>query len=497
MDGDPFDTLMPWQEELFQTVPGLHEATALADSVDAAFAAPAPGAPAPAEVVNKCPPTPPTYRDWFDNQPENKAAAKKLHKDDPNAAQGLTKYQAMVWDQHAGVNRKDGDTTVTNPAVLELQIEYAEARVKHYDNKHTEFQKDPNKAALAPLIGGQLRTAMSALAAHKRAHNKMHGVVVRRGRPAGSGGGAAGAARIGGSAAGAARTGGVRFGTGRTVATPSKAGQRAPVSKSLQLAPGYARYFMPVTGKPVYVDSTFTHFSKSPLLVMPAAQRQALKAAIAEADAAAAAELAAAGARAAAGPGIVTAAVAAARAQAAAAAPRQFTITPTGSDIPAAALGDDDFAADGASDAAEAAAGGGVPLFTLPVDAAVDGASDSDDAEDDEEEEEEEEEEEGAAAAAHRAQVERYQRGYELMTEHRFSTKPAGTAAEADDDDSDEDVPAAPAARGAKRGRAPAKASAAKKRAKKAKAAAAKPSSAKRTSGAHADAPKGKRAKRT
>ena len=428
MDGDPSAPML-WQEQLFATVPGLEQTAALAASVDAAFAAPAPAAAAP--PVYKFAPAPPAplpFRNEFNKLPANKAAARELKAADPERCnqQGLTKEAALVWNQYAGV---DANGNITNKEVLAKVIEREQARVDHF----TRMQDDPVHGAQGcNTFADDLRKANLALAKW----NKMNGVVPVRGRPVGSG---SGGGIAGGAVSKAARTGGVRFGAGRLRANPSLAGQRAPVSKTVRLAPGYVRYYLPGTGKPVYVNSTLTVVCKSPPLVMPAAQRQGLQAAIAEAQAAPAA--------------------------APAADPQLFS--------------DDHFAAaDGASDAAEAGAGGGVPLFTLPVDADMD-----------EEEEDEAEESEGAAAAAaaaHADQMKRYQRGYELATKQAAAT---ATETDGDDDDGDEEVPAAPAARGAKRGSAPAKAAAAAKTPAK--------TPAKRTSGAHAAAPNAKRAKRT
>jgi len=86
---------------------------------------------APAPVFNFAPPptAPPTYREWFDQLPANKAAARRLH-DAAGAKQGLAKYQALVWNQHAGV---DPQGNPTNPAVLLRMIEFANARIEHFE----------------------------------------------------------------------------------------------------------------------------------------------------------------------------------------------------------------------------------------------------------------------------------------------------------------------------------------------------------------------------
>jgi hypothetical protein len=116
-------------------------------------------APAPAPVFHLAPPptAPPTYREWFDQLPANKAAALQLKAADPVRCnqQGLAKYQRMVWNQHAGVDLKGNPT---NPAVLLRMIECANARIEHF------------QAVKAHPVYGQLGLGDKEL---KMEHNRM------------------------------------------------------------------------------------------------------------------------------------------------------------------------------------------------------------------------------------------------------------------------------------------------------------------------------------
>lgn len=380
MEGDPSDHPMPWQLAEFQLATG--PAATAAAATAALGAAPAPGACAAAPVFKFPPPpsAPPTHREAFYADPDNKAKARALKVASGEKRQGLTKEMAMVWAEYAGVDSNDPKGAVTNPDVMQKMLDAARDRVLHFEAIQAHPVYGPINAGLKDLCKAQ-----NYLANIQRDYNKMHGVVVRRGRPVGSGAGA-GAVRI-------PALSHVRFGTGRVVAAPAKAGQQALVSKTVALAPGYQRFYWPGSGKPMYVDSTFTYYSKSPLLVMSAAQQKALKEAIDAANA-----------------GVAEA-------------------SPTAS----------------GGGSAEDGGSGAVPFSTMPVDAVMHAADDEDGDEEDDEDEDEE---------RHRQQLETYSRAHQIM-EERFGAKPSAVASDSDGDgdDGDEDVPPPPA-RGAKRTKA-------------------------------------------
>jgi len=218
--------------------PAHHHAAAL--PVPAAVAAPAPGAPAAVPVgLTPVPPGPLTYREWFDQQPGNLAKARELKAASPTRCnqQGLGKEQAMVWDEHAGVDPTDDKRRVTKRDVLLKQIEFAQARVDHWKMVEANPAWNNLGAHIKPLVlaGKNLKEFQKQL-------DKLDGVKRPRG---GSSGGSSGGGSSGGDQFGKGERGPVRN-------DATKAGQLARVPKGVTLPPGVERVYAEPCGTVIY-----------------------------------------------------------------------------------------------------------------------------------------------------------------------------------------------------------------------------------------------------